>query len=43
MCGLLDLEFRQNIIDVNIAPWFYAFSDPMVIGVTLNPIDLWKC
>lgn len=37
MCGLLDLEFRQNIIDVNIAPWFYAFSDPMVIGVTYKP------
>lgn len=33
MCELLDLEFRQNIIDVNIAPWFRAFSDPMVIGV----------
>lgn len=37
MCELLGLEFRQNIIDVNIAPWFYAFSDPMVIGVTYSP------
>lgn len=37
MCALLDLEFRQNIIDVNIAPWFYAFSDPMVIGDTYEP------
>lgn len=37
MCELLGLEFRQNIIDVHIAPWFYAFSDPMVIGVTYSP------
>ena len=37
MCELLGLEFRQNIIDVNIAPWFRAFSDPMVIGVTYSP------
>lgn len=33
----LDLEFRQNIIDVYIAPWFRAFSDPMVIGVVQEP------
>lgn len=37
MCDLLELEFRQNIIDVNIAPWFTAFSDPMVIGVIYEP------
>lgn len=37
MCELLGLEFRQNIIDVNIAPWFEAFSDPMVIGVAYKP------
>ncbi len=37
MCELLDLDFRQNIIDVHIAPWFGAFSDPMVIGVTYAP------
>lgn len=37
MCDLLELEFRQNIIDVNIAPWFGAFSDPMVIGVIYEP------
>ncbi len=37
MTSLLDLSFRQNIIDVYVAPWFYAFSDPLVIGVTLNP------
>lgn len=33
MCDELGLSFRQNIIDVNIAPWFAAFSDPLVIGV----------
>ena len=37
MTELLGLTFRQNIIDVHIAPWFHAFSDPMVIGVTLEP------
>jgi len=33
----LDLSFRQNIIDVYIAPWFRAFSDPLVIGVMQKP------
>ncbi len=37
MCGLLDIEFKQNVIDVYIAPWFKGMSDPMVIGVTLKP------
>ncbi|MFV0556713.1 MAG: hypothetical protein ACK5LM_06405, partial [Lactovum sp.] len=37
MTGLLNLEFRKNIIDVYIAPWFYAFSDPLVMGVTFTP------
>lgn len=37
MCDVLELEFRQNIIDVYIAPWMRAFSDPMVIGVTYKP------
>lgn len=32
----LDLKYRQNIIDVYIAPWFNAFSDPMVIGVMMK-------
>lgn len=36
MCNVMSLEFRQNIIDVYIAPWFYAFSDPLVIGVTMT-------
>ncbi|MGZ6004781.1 MAG: DUF3850 domain-containing protein [Candidatus Saccharimonadales bacterium] len=37
MTKTLGLSFRQNIIDVNIAPWFNAFSDPMVIGVMQEP------
>jgi hypothetical protein len=37
MTETLGLSFRQNIIDVYIAPWFSAFSDPMVIGVTKKP------
>ena len=37
MTEKLGLSFRQNIIDVNIAPWFNAFSDPMVIGVMQEP------
>lgn len=37
MTEALGLSFRQNIIDVNIAPWFHAFSDPMVIGVMQEP------
>lgn len=37
MAEALGLLFRQNIIDVNIAPWFNAFSDPMVIGVMQEP------
>lgn len=32
MCDILQLEFRQNIIDVNVAPWFSPISDPMVVG-----------
>lgn len=37
MCQVLNLSFRQNIIDVYIAPWFKAFSDPLVIGVIQPP------
>lgn len=37
MTETLGLSFRQNIIDVYIAPWFHAFSDPLVIGVTKEP------
>ena len=37
MTDTLGLAFRQNIVDVYIAPWFRAFSDPMVIGVMQEP------
>lgn len=34
---ILGLRFRHNIIDVYIAPWMNAYSDPMVIGVQYEP------
>lgn len=37
MCDLYDIEFCQNIINVYIAPWFNAFSEPLVIGVRIKP------
>ncbi len=37
MTDIIDLSFRQHIVDVYIAPWFHAFSDPMVIGVMRSP------
>lgn len=37
MTDTLGLVFRQNTVDVYIAPWFRAFSDPMVIGVMQEP------
>ncbi|MFZ1301702.1 MAG: hypothetical protein WAQ27_04000 [Candidatus Microsaccharimonas sp.] len=37
--NLLKLEFRQNIIDVNVAPWFTPISDPMVIGPRFETQD----
>lgn len=37
MCKTLGLRFRQNLIDVYIAPWFHAFSDPLVVGVKYEP------
>mgnify|MGYP000046383494 CR=1 FL=1 len=43
MCDLFGLEFRQNIIDVSIAPWFRAFSDPMVIGVIFSDEEFVVC
>ena len=39
ICSLLKLEFRQNIIDVNVAPWFSPISDPMVIGPAFKTED----
>ena len=29
--------FKQNVIDVYIAPWFRAFSDPLIVGVIYEP------
>ncbi len=37
MFKLTGLRFKQNIIDVYIAPWFAAFSDPMVLGIKYEP------
>lgn len=37
MCQAAGLEFRQNIIDVYIAPWFGAFSEPLIVGVMSKP------
>lgn len=37
LTNLYGLSFRKNIIDVHIAPWFNAFSEPLVIGVTNDP------
>lgn len=36
---LLGLTFRQNIIDVNVAPWFSPISNPMVIGPAFETQD----
>lgn len=33
----LGVEFYKDVIDVYIAPWFHAFSDPLVIGVIHTP------
>lgn len=39
ICDILDLEFRQNIIDVYVAPWFRPISDPLVIGPAFRSQD----
>ncbi len=39
LCEVLDLEFRQNIIDVNIVPWFNPISDPMTVGPAFKSED----
>lgn len=36
ICGVLDLEFRQNVIDVYIAPFRSSFSDPLFISTKLD-------
>jgi len=40
MQEILGMHFRQNTIDVHVAPWFYAFSSPMVLGVRFNDDQL---
>ena len=37
MCQTTGLQFEQNIINVYVAPWFSAFSDPLVVGITIAP------
>ena len=37
MSEIFGLTFRQSEIDVYIAPWFAAFSDPMIIGTKYDP------
>ena len=32
MCDILGLEFRQNIIDIYVAPFYSSFSNPMFIA-----------
>lgn len=39
ICEVTGLKFRQNIIDVHVAPWFHAFSSPMVMGVIFKNKD----
>lgn len=33
----LEVEFRQNIIDVPCAPWMYSMSDPLIMGFRYFP------
>lgn len=39
MTDLLGLEFRQEIIDVYVVPWFYPISDPMILGPAFENED----
>lgn len=39
LCEITGLSFYQNTIDVYVAPWFYAFSVPMVLGVVFKSKD----
>lgn len=39
MCDIFNLEFRQNVIDIYVAPFRSSFSDPMVIS-TKCPADV---
>ena len=37
MCDLLNMEFRQNIIDIYAAPFYTSFSFPMFIATKYEP------
>ncbi|MDB5162943.1 MAG: hypothetical protein JWN28_550 [Candidatus Saccharibacteria bacterium] len=37
MCELLNLEFRQNVIDIYAAPFTHSFSFPMFIATKYEP------
>ena len=37
MTEVVNLSFRQNMIDVYISPHFNAFSDPLVVGLRFEP------
>lgn len=39
ICDVLGLQFRQNIIDVYVVPWFWPISDPMVVGPAFEKED----
>ena len=39
LCQITGLQFYQNTIDVHVAPWFNAFSSPMVLGVMFKKKD----
>lgn len=40
MCDIFGLEFRQNIIDIYVAPLRHAFSDPMMISTKHSPDEV---
>ena len=37
MCDLLNMEFRQNIIDIYAAPFYTSFAFPMFIATKYEP------
>lgn len=37
MCGLLNMEFKQNTIDIYAAPFYTSFSFPMFIATKYEP------
>ncbi len=43
ICNILSLDFKQNIIDVYVSPWFTPISDPLVIGPAFESQDKLIC